>query len=175
MSSDQTSERIWRVFYSKPRTEKKAEGRLRDSGFDVFCPIRTAIRQWSDRKKMVEEPLFPGYIFGHVTERERLDVLQDDAVVRCVSFGGTMAAVPQVEIDQLKLLQDSPERLEVIERRAFPIGSEVYIDSGPLKGVRGHIIDRPKAHYLVVDVPSIRQSVRVHIPAEWVRRPSGFD
>ena len=174
MSSTGPGKKYWRVFYAMPRAEKKAAKRLAEAGYEVFCPIRSLIRQWSDRTRVVEEPLFPGYLFAHVNERDRLDVLLDETIVRCVSFGGEVAAVSDREIDTLKLLQVTPDRIEVIERMASPVGAEVYIDRGPLKGVRGFVVDHPKAHYLEVDVSTIRQTVRVHIPSEWVRRPAGF-
>ena len=166
--------RIWRVFYTKPRSEKRAARRLEQAGYDILLLLRTSIRQWSDRKKLVEEPLFPGYLFAHVNEKKRLGVLQDEAIVRCVAFGGRLAAVTPEDIAQLRILLNAPDRLEAIEREAFPVGSEVYIDRGPLRGVRGRVSDHPKTHYLIVDVPSIRQAVRVHVPAAWVRRPAGF-
>jgi transcription termination/antitermination protein NusG len=162
--------RHWRVFYAKPRSEKKVEERLVASGKDVFLPMRTAMRQWSDRKKKVSVPLFPGYIFAHVTERERLDVLEDDSIVRTLSFGGTLAAARQEEIDALKLLQTMPDRIEAVEKRAFPAGSEVIVINGPLNGLRGCVTGHPKAHYLLVEAPSVRQVVRVHVPADWVMR-----
>jgi len=162
---------VWRVFYAKPRAEKRAAERLAEAGHEVFLPLRAALRQWSDRKKRVEEPLFPGYLFAHVDERARLAVLQDDAVVRCLGFGGRLAVVPDHEVAQMKALQAAPERLAAVALQAFPVGAEVYVARGPLQGVRGRVLDHPKACYLLVEVPSIRQAIRVHVPADWVLRP----
>ena len=166
--------KIWRVFYTKPRSEKRAARRLEQDGYQILLPLRASIRQWSDRKKLVEEPLFPGYLFARVDEKERLGVLQDEAIVRCVAFGGKLTVVTAKDIALLKILLTVPNRLEAIEREAFPLGSEVYIDRGPLRGVLGRVSDHPKTHYLIVEVPSIRQVIRVHVPADWVRRPAGF-
>lgn len=173
MIANQTATAIgrhWRVFYAKPRAEKKVEERLLAGGKEVFLPMRTAVRQWSDRKKKVSVPLFPGYIFAHVTERERLDVLEDDGVVRTVAFGGTLATARQDEIDTLKRLQAMPDRIEAVEKRAYPAGTEVIVTNGPLNGVRGCVTGHPKAHYLLVEAPSVRQVIRVHVPADWVMR-----
>lgn len=165
---------IWRVFYTRPRSEKQAARRLEQDGYEILLLFRTSVHEWSDRRKLVDEPLFPGYLFAHVNEKERLGILQDQAIVRCVAFGGELAAVTPEEIAQLRILLKVPDRLEAIEREAFPVGSEVYIYRGPLRGVRGQVSDHPKAHYLIVDFPSIRQAVRIHVPANWVRRPAGF-
>ena len=66
----------WLVFYTRPRTEKKAEQRLLDRGYNVLVPKAEEVRQWSDRKKKVIIPLFRGYLFAQVNERSRIDVLQ---------------------------------------------------------------------------------------------------
>jgi len=162
---------VWRVFYVRPRAEKKAAARLESAGHEVFLPLRAAVRQWSDRKTTVEEALFPGYLFARVDERGRLAVLQDEAVVRCVAFGGRMAEVPEAEVAQLQALQAAPDRLAVVAQQAFPVGAEVYVTRGPLQGVRGTVVDHPKATYLLVEVASIRQTVQVHLPADWAFRP----
>jgi len=162
---------VWRVFYAKPRAEKRVAERLTEAGHEVFLPLRSTLRQWSDRKKRVEEPLFPGYLFAHVDERGRLAVLRDDGVVKSVAFGGQLAVVSEEEVEQLKRLQAVPENLDAITRQAFPVGAEVYVTRGPIKGVRGRVLDHPKKSYLLVEVPSIRQAIRVHVPADWVLRP----
>ena len=161
---------VWRVLYVRPRAEKQVEERLRQGGHDVFLPLRRVVRQWSDRKKEVEEPLFPGYLFVQVAERERLDVLRDAGVVRCVSFGSRPAVMGRDEVAQLRNLQAVPERLEAMQQAAVPVGTDVIVMSGPLKGVRGRVSAHPKPMYLHIEVPSIRQSVRVHVPSSWVMR-----
>lgn len=164
------AERVWRVFYVRPRTEKKTATELAETEVEIFLPVRKAVKQWSDRKKTVEEPLFGGYVFAHVNERERLDVLTHASVIRSVGFGGTISQVSVEEIEQLKLLQMSPVALEAMTMKAFPTGTEVFVQKGPLTGVRGYVSGHPKKLYLTVEVPSIRQSLRVQIPADWVMR-----
>jgi transcription termination/antitermination protein NusG len=165
---------VWRVFYTRPRAEKQVRERLAAAGHEVFFPEREVLRQWSDRKKKVREPLFPGYLFANVDESARLDVLQDHAVVKTVSFGGNPAIVIEEEIESLKALQAVPDRIEAVARQAAPLGSEVIVTSGPLKGLRARVDGHPKPMYLLLEIPSIRQTVRVHVPADWVMRvPSG--
>ena len=165
--------RAWRLFYVRPRAEKRAAARLAAAGHEVLLPLRAALRQWSDRKRRVEEPLFPGYLFAHVDERGRLDVLADEAVVRSVAFGGTLAEVPAPEVARLRALLAVPDRVEAVAREAFPPGAEVFVTRGPLRGVRGRVLDHPRSCYLLVEVPSVRQAVRVHVPSDWVLRPVG--
>lgn len=166
-------DRVWRVFYTRPRNEKKVAERLTDGGIDVCLPLRTVLRQWSDRKKKVQEPLFPGYLFAHVDERERLVVLQDDGVVATVSFGGALAEVRNAEIEMLRALAGLPKSVEARALDAVPPGAEVIVTNGPLKGARGTVEGSPKAFYLFILIESVRQTIRLKVPADWVMRTGG--
>jgi len=108
----------WRVFYTKSRAEKQCEERLRAAGIHIFLPKRRVIRQWSDRKKKVIEPLFSGYIFANVDERGRLDTLEDPGIVGSVRIGRELVEMPQREVDSLLLLQKSqtPETIQMGRR-----------------------------------------------------------
>ena len=165
--------RTWRAFTVRARSEKRVADRLSAAGIETLLPLRRALRQWSDRKKWVEVPLFSGYVFARVDERERLVVLETEAVVKTVSFGDTLAEVPEQEIEILRTLMSVPDRLEAVARDAFPVGAEVILTNGPLKGVRGHVTDHPRDAYLSGEVPSIRQSIRVQVPTDWTMRPPG--
>ncbi len=163
--------RVWRVFYTRPRAEKRVEARLHAAGLDAFLPMRTTLRQWSDRTRRVAVPLFPAYLFARVDERERLAVLEDEGVVKTVAFGGVPAAVPEREMALIRTLAGSPEHVEAVAREAFPVGAEVYVARGPLAGVRGRVAGHPRALYLLVEVPSVQQAVRIQMPADWAVRP----
>ena len=163
---------LWRVFYTRPRAEKRVAERLAAAGHDVFLPLRTTLRQWTDRKQRVEVPLFPGYLFARVCERARLDVLQDEGVVKTVHFGGTLAAVPEREMTLLRTLAETPDLIEAASRAAFPVGAEVYVARGPLAGVHGRVVGHPRDLYLLVEVPSVQQAVRIHLPTDWALRPA---
>ncbi len=165
--------RRWRVFYTQPRAEKRCEERLIERRIDVFLPKRVVRRQWKDRKKKVVEPLFRNYIFAHVDEAERLRVLQTQGIVRCVSFGGAVAEVPADEVSQIKLTQKEPERLDVVDFPLPPPGAEVLVETGPLEGLRGEVIEHRGQAYLVVRIHAIQQALRINLPAEWVRVESG--
>ena len=163
---------LWRVFYTKPRAEKRVAARLAASGLDMFLPLRATLRQWSDRQQRVDVPLFPGYLFARVDERARLAVLEDEGVVKTVHFGGVLAVVPEREMALIRALAASPERVEAVGREAFPLGAEVYISRGPLAGVHGRVVGHPRELYLLVEVPSVQQAVRIHLPADWALRPA---
>lgn len=162
--------RFWRVFYTFPRTEKKVEDRLEERGIEVFLPKITVTRQWSDRKKKVVEPLFRNYIFARVDEGDRLRVLQTDGVVRCVGFNGSPAVVTEEEIEAIRIAQRDPERLAVIEFPPRPeVGTPVVVEEGPLRGLRGEVVEHRGETHLVVRVLAIRQALRINVPAEWIK------
>ena len=159
----------WRVFYTRPRAEKKCEQRLKDRRVDVFLPIQTVVRQWSDRRRKINQPLFQNYIFARVTERERLMVLRSPGIVRCVAFGGQPAAVTPAEIDRLRILQTRPEWLEPTELPMPGLGEEVTVESGPMQGLTGMVVAHRGRTHLVVQIPSIRQAVKVIMPLTHVQ------
>lgn len=161
---------VWRAFYTRPRNEKKVAERLRDRGIDVCLPLRTVLRQWSDRKQKVQEPLFPAYLFAHVGERDRIAVLQDPGVVTTVSFGGRVAEVRDEEIRTLRALEGLPGGAEARVVDAAPPGSAVIVTNGPMKGVRGTVEGSRKPLYLTVSIESIRQGIRLEVPSDWVMR-----
>ena len=74
----------WLVLYTKPRNEKKVAERLTKNGFEVYCPLIKTLRQWSDRKKKVEIPMFSSYVFIHIDEKNRQLPLYDQGVMNYV-------------------------------------------------------------------------------------------
>lgn len=160
--------RYWRAFYTMSRAEKKCEQRLEDQDVEVFLPKQKSIRQWSDRKKEVIEPLFRNYIFAHVHERERLTCLRTNGIVRCVSFGGDLAQVPEEEIEQLRITQNTPGRLGLVEDPRPPEGTKVTVVDGPLSGLTGIVMEHRGNVYLLIRVQSVEQTMKVQLSAEKV-------
>jgi transcription antitermination factor NusG len=158
---------VWRVFYTRARAEKKCETRLDDRRIEVLCPTRTVVRQWSDRKKKVTEPLFRNYIFARVDEKDRLRVLQTNGIVRCVSFRGEPARLREEEIEQIRHTQNAPDRLDVVDLRP-PVGATVTVTDGPLQGLTGEVREHRGQTYVLVRVEAVRQAIKVQVPHDWV-------
>ena len=169
-STEPTTRRAWRVFYTRSRAEKQCEARLAERGVAVYLPTCEVVRQWKDRKKKVVEPLFRNYLFAQVDEAERLRVLKTPGIVRCVSFGGAPAVVDDAEIEQLRIAQQDPERLRLVDFPLPPPGDVVTITEGPLKGLRGEVLQHRGQYHLILRVSAIQQAVRVHVPGAWVHR-----
>lgn len=124
----------WYALYTKPRNEKKVAQKLEQLGIVVFCPIITKIKQWSDRKKKVQEPLLPSYVFVQIEEAKRKDVFQVDGVVQYVYWLGKPAIIKSSEIDALKTQLLQPDPIVNIELKAYRLNQTIQIEDGPFKG-----------------------------------------
>ncbi len=143
----------WFAIYTKPRSEKKVAERLSDSGIEVFCPLINTMRQWSDRKKKIQMPMFPGYVFVFVSELDRTKVLMDVGVLNFVYWLGKPAIIRQNEIDAIKEIADKGEEVS-INSDEFEIGQLVKIQEGPFKGMSGKVskLDKKKLIVLVEEL-----------------------
>ena len=126
---------FWYVLYVKPKSEKKVAKQLEDLGFNVYCPLITTIKQWSDRKKKVELPLISSCIFIKVEEKDRNDVFHVPGVVRYLFYLGEPAKVRDHEIT---ILRDYLKgTVEAIEIENIKPGDTYLIPEGPFKGKEG--------------------------------------
>lgn len=155
----------WHVFYTKPRSEKKAEKRLLAQGYSVLVPKAEEIRQWSDRKKKVIVPLFAGYLFAKVDEKSRLGVLQTPEILCDIKFGGQPAVLQPKEIENLKIIQKKPDFIHPVDTPVPPVGSEVEINEGPFRGLVGEVMEVNNTTYLIIRIKAIGQAAKVKLPA----------
>ncbi|MBA7536674.1 Transcription antitermination protein RfaH [subsurface metagenome] len=163
--------KYWYAVYTKPRSEKQVYKRLSDTGIDSFLPLQKTLRQWSDRKKMVEILLFTSYVFVHIDTLDHEKVLKTNGVVKYVSFEGKAAAIPQDQIDNLKLIVDSNAQIEVTHKRLKP-GQYVEVTHGTLRGLRGELIKTSHKHRLLVRIDTINQNLLVNIPEYFLQSVS---
>lgn len=155
----------WFALYTKSKHEFKACEQLKSIGIDYYLPTTVRIKQWSDRKKKVTEPLFSGYIFIHGTEKDRLNALEEYAIVRSIYFEGRPAIVPNWQIENLiKMLENN---VEVSVTDQLNVGTRVKIISGPFKDVEGIVyLNNNQEKMLAITIDLLRRSVVVKIPRE---------
>ena len=152
----------WFAIYVKSRYEKKVAKTLDEIGIESFLPLITQIRQWSDRKKKVEEPLFKSYVFVHISKDEYYDVLHCDGVIKYVTFEGKAVAVPDNQILAIKdYLNDSD--VHDIEYGELKEGQLVRIKSGHLKGLTGRFIEIRGKHRLIINIETIGKSIPINV------------
>lgn len=152
----------WYPVYTNPRAEKKAFEALKQREITTYLPMHRQLRQWSDRKKWVELPLIPSYLFVQINARQIMDVLTCPGISRFIYFSGKIATIPDRQIDQLKLLLANSSEIEVVEHNFRP-GQQVYVKAGPLQGLRGELISWQSSQRMLVRIDYITQSVLVQI------------
>lgn len=159
----------WYILYTSSRAEKKVEKRLEDKGEEVFLPIVTKIRQWSDRKKKVQVPLFNGYLFVKCAPDKRYECLQVPGAVKFVHFGGEPAVIREEEIERLRRFVSTGLQMEVTEEEILP-GDQVKIAGGALAGYEGECVSQKNQQFLVLRIPSIGQSALVSVESKWITK-----
>ncbi len=163
-----SGEKTWYALYTKSRNEKKAHSALVSSGIDSFLPLIKNLKQWSDRKKWVEEPLFRSYLFVHIFPSDYYKVLNTFGVVRYITFEGKAVPVPPQQILAIKQYINAEEILP--ERvRDFEAGDKVEIFRGPLKDLSGNLIRVQGKQKVKIEIESIGHSITLTIPQSYLR------
>lgn len=157
----------WYAIYTNPRAEKKVAASLARMGFETYLPLVKTLKQWSDRKKWVEEPLFRSYIFIHIDKDAYYDVLNTTGIVRYVSFEGKAVVVPPQQIEAVRrFVEDSEEIPEGAEK--FQPGEIVEVVRGPMKGLLGELISVKGKHRVRIEVAAVGQAIFLTIPMSYL-------
>jgi transcription antitermination factor NusG len=151
----------WYVTYTCPRHEKYVAQQLAERNIGSFLPLYTSVRRWKDRRKRLELPLFPGYVFVQLTEGNRLDILRLPGVVQIVCFQGKPAAIPLTEIDALR--RGMAGAVVVQPHPFLQAGRRVRIVNGPMAGVEGIFVRRKDQVRIVISISLIQRSVAMEI------------
>jgi len=159
----------WFAIWTRSRHEKLVRDQLeKKSDVDVFLPTIGKWSRWKDRKKKVDWPLFPGYVFARFVADERVGVLKVDGVVQIISNNGMLSAIPDEEIDSIRTLVESELAYDPVP--LIKEGDMVKVTSGPLKGVIGRLITKKGVQArLVLSVDLIGQAVSVEVDAADVK------
>lgn len=139
----------WYVVYTKPKWEKKVAEQLIQKGIECYCPLVTQVRQWSDRKKKVEVPLFNSYVFVRLAEKDRNLVFQSSGVVRYLFWLAKPAIVRDEEINTIKKWLSTPDQYE-ISVASIRVGDKVTLESGPFKSHEAIVQEVNKNNYVLV-------------------------
>ncbi len=131
--------RKWLAIYSRPRWEKKVNQLLVEKGFESYCPLNKVRRKWSDRMKIVEEPLFKSYVFVKVCDVDRTAVRMTSGVVNFVYWEGKPAVIKEKEINIIKRFLNEYENVEV-QPMNVQVHQRVKITTGPLMDHEGEVL-----------------------------------
>ncbi|MEP0264563.1 UpxY family transcription antiterminator [Dokdonia sp.] len=160
----------WHVLYVKHQHEKKVNTLLRESELDSFLPLVSKINQWRDRKKRVQLPLFPSYVFLKLKSKKDLyNALRIRSVFMCLRFGKDYAVVTDEEILKIKQILSLESLSEIhVAPIESQVGDKVRINYGPLKGLKCEIFKINNKNRLVVRIDSLKQNIIATIPLNFI-------
>ena len=159
----------WYPVYTHARAEKKAYQALINKGIETYLPLHKQLKHWSDRKKWVEEPFIKSYLFVYINDQQQAEVLMTKGIARFIYFSNKIAAMPDRQIDDLKLLMASPYELEITEEN-LQVGEKIIIKAGPLKGMAGEIVAYRSQKQLIIRLEGLGCSIIIHAAAAMIDR-----
>lgn len=160
--TDTKHNKKWFAIYVKSRSEKKVLKLLEDIGVESFLPLITRVKQWSDRKKKVEEPLFRSYLFVNIPLSDYYTVLNINGVVKFISFEKKPVPVPDNQIIAIKEYLNDTE-LHSINYEDFKEGELVRVKTGQMKDLVGRFVKINGKHRVIIDIEAVGQSLAVNV------------
>jgi transcription antitermination factor NusG len=132
----------WYALYTKPRWEKKVAGLLGSKQIENYCPLQKTERTWSDRRKIILEPLFTSYVLVRLAPKAHIPVLQTDGVLGFVTFQGKPAVIRDEEIEIVKQFLKDYEQVQVehIDVSVY-VNDKITILNGPLMQQEGQVME----------------------------------
>ena len=164
---DSHDEKFWHALYVRSRSEKKVLSQLEDMGVQAYLPLITMVKQWSDRRMKVEEPLFKSYVFVCSNNKDYIPILNVYGVVKFVTFERKAVVVPENQIVAIKKFVSDYEKGEEFKMRNdedLKVGQMVRIINGPMKGLTGKLENIQNKRHLIVYIEVVGQYIPVHIP-----------
>lgn len=170
--SGHVAEPHWYACYTRGRAEKKVGDLLPRYGIETYLPLVVRARQWADRVKQVNWPLFPSYVFARFSLDDVGRVLRTPGVATVVRLGGEYVPIEDSEIANIRrfaeaLAQCGSESAQPATYIA--VGERVRVIQGPFEGVEGLVIRRRRRDRLLVGLGAIRQGFEVDVPAAHLR------
>jgi transcription antitermination factor NusG len=157
----------WFALHLRSNHEQVAGIHLRERGYEQFAPSYKVERRWSDRTKLMDQYLFPGYIFCRFNPNDRLPILTVPGVIDVVGFGKSPQQIPDVEIERVRRMVESG--LPITPYPYLEVGQAVLIERGPLSGIEGILVEVKGRMRLVVSVNLLRRSVSAEVDRESIR------
>jgi transcription antitermination factor NusG len=161
----------WFALRVKPNHEKPVSVALRGKGFEEFLPLFRSQRQWSDRVKVMDLPLFPGYLFCRLNLEERMPLLTTPGFLYIVGVGKTPEPVDESEI--LAIQSVLRTGLPVTPWPSLVVGQKVQLKHGPLRGLEGVLTKIANQHRIYVSVTLLKRSISVEVAPEWLEPVTG--
>ena len=159
----------WYAVYTNSRAEKRVSDRLEEIGIETFLPLQKTLRQWSDRKKLVEKPLISSYVFVRIIPKEYFTVRKIDGIVKFIMIEGKPVPIPESQITNLRILCGSDAEVE-ISADVYEKGDQVEVTVGSLAGLRGELIRVGRKHKVVIRIIQPGMNLTVDIKTNAIRK-----
>ena len=156
----------WFALRVRPNYEKPVAAALRGKGFQEFLPLVQSRRQWSDRVKVMDLPLFPGYLFCRLNLEQRMPLLTTPGFLYLVGVGKNPEPVDEREIEAIQSVLRSG--LPVTPWPSLMVGQKVRLKHGPLRGLEGVLTRIANQHRMYVAVTLLKRSISVEVAQEWI-------
>ena len=158
----------WYAVYTKPRWEKKVNSLLIRKEIDVWCPLQKVTKQWSDRKKVIEEPLFKSYVFVRIADTDRTKVLMTDGVLNFVYYVGKPAVIRDQEVDLIKkYLAEKEATISIQSLQSLDENTRIKVNHGIFMDSTGTVLKGGKKK-VFVKLESLDQVMIVEFPVEYL-------
>ena len=151
----------WYPVYTHSRAEKKACQELIRKNIIAYLPLKKELKQWSDRKKIVEEPLIKSYLFVYISAKEHAEVLMTNGIARFLYFSGKITSMPEQQIESLKLLLATDDELEVFDYDIKP-GQKVIIKAGPFKDMIGELVSMHNKQRIILRLENMGFAININ-------------
>ena len=162
-------QKCWLVGYTLPQCERTLQLKLQQQGIECLLPMRKETRRWTDRKKVLDVPVFPNYIFIRTTLPRRFEHLHLRELVKYVTFGTAPATIREDEVTLLQTIAQGGADVEVTpQRRQLPAGTPVTVNAGKFAGARGILVRDENRHSVVVALTGVCHLIRLQVGADQV-------
>lgn len=162
--------KYWFVLKTFSRSEKKVQERIQNLGLEVYLPLITTIRQWSDRKKKIDAPLISCTLFVHCFKDDLKQLYHIQGFHSILHYLGKPAIVRDIEIRNLKILLQENVEFEREEFQKLEVGDKVEVIRGPFQGLIATSLEVGRTNKLIVEIESIEQRFVIHVPKSYVRK-----
>lgn len=159
----------WYPIYTRSRAEKKTQAELAKKNIISYLPLKKVEKQWSDRKKITEEPLLKSYLFVYISFKEYAEVVMTYGVSRFIYFSGVIASIPDKQIEDLKLLLTGGDDLEVNDFEVSP-GEKVIIKAGPFKGILAELVSLKSGKKIVLRLQNLGCSININTSLAYIEK-----
>jgi len=156
----------WFAVHVRTRHETAIASFLEAKGYEQFVPLYKFKKRWSDRVKVLEAPLFPGYLFCRFDPQFRLPILKTPGVIQIMGYNRIPTPIDETEMSAIQTVIESG--LQTEPWPFLEVGEHVRIGSGSLRGLDGIVLKMKENHRLVVSVTLLRRSVAVEIDSTLV-------